>query len=85
MSMDRDMTKTEFDRSCASRGFRAAGYLGYYDLGLPNARASVSVLNAGRRRRDQLAYLIREREKAEKRYAPTVAQAVAAKVGALME
>ena len=54
----RDMSKAEFDRACAKYGFKSRGFLGYYSIG---GGREVSVLNAGPRRRDQLAYLIQQR------------------------
>ncbi len=61
----RDMTQAEFDRACERYGFER-GMLGYYHLA--DTPVSVCVLNAGLRRRDRLAYLIREYEKAKKRF-----------------
>jgi hypothetical protein len=62
--VERDMTKAQFDSECRRRGFRSEGVLGYYRL--PGG-VCVSVLNAGSRRRDWLAYLIRAARKAEER------------------
>ena len=56
----RDLTKAQFDAACQRNGFRAVGWLGYYDLGL-SVQVHCSILNAGSRRRDQIAYLISER------------------------
>lgn len=63
MAQSRDLTKAQFDAACERRGFKRTGFMGYYEIGY---NTSVSVLNAGRRRRDQLAYLIREAGKAER-------------------
>jgi hypothetical protein len=60
----RDLTKRQFDAACARRGFKASGFMGYYEIG---HGTSVSVLNAGDNRRARLAYLIRECAKVEKR------------------
>lgn len=60
--MTRDMTKAQFDRECADREFKPQGFLGYYQL--PDGCGSVSVHNAGTRRRSQLAYLIQMHRKA---------------------
>lgn len=58
----RDLTQAQFDEQCKAEGFRAEGFLGYYDLGVGGLR--VSAWNAGTRRRDRIAYLRRERDKA---------------------
>lgn len=63
--MQRDMTKGQFRKECERYGFKPTGFLGYYRL--PDVAVEVSVLNAGSRRRSQLAYLIREHEKALKK------------------
>lgn len=60
--MSRDMTKKQFDDACNRRGFKPAGFMGYYDIG--HGR-HVSALNAGSNRRNQLAYLIQEATRAE--------------------
>lgn len=60
MSEPRDLTKAQFARACARYGFRAE-FMGYYDVG-NGVRANV--LNAGDRRRDRLAYLIKQSERA---------------------
>jgi len=52
----RDMSKKQFDEACASHGFKAHGFLGYYEL---PCKTMVSILNAGNNRRQQVAYLIR--------------------------
>jgi hypothetical protein len=51
------MSQAAFARECEKRGFRGHGVLGYYDVG---HNTSVSILNAGPRRRDRLAYLIKQ-------------------------
>ena len=61
--MKRDLSQAQFDAQIAKLGFKSQGFLGYYDLGLPNQRVCVSVLNAGDQRRDQIAYLKRLRNK----------------------
>lgn len=58
--MARDMTKGQFREACKRHGFKPAGFMGYYEL---SGGVSASLFNAGKRRRDQLAYLIRENEK----------------------
>lgn len=60
--MARDMTRREFEAACERRGFRRIPLgMGYYAL--PDTPVQVYARNGGRRRRDQLAYLIREHEK----------------------
>jgi hypothetical protein len=64
------MTKKQFDEACARHGFEPHpswspfASMGYYKL--PSG-VNVSILNAGSRRRDQLAYLIRESERDQAR------------------
>lgn len=57
----RDLTQTQFDAKCKQYGFRR-DVLGYHKLG--DTPVHVYALNAGRRRRAQLAYLINEHAKA---------------------
>lgn len=61
--MTRDLTQKQFAEALAQHGFKSQGWvLGYYAL--PNAQhVHVSALNGGKRRRDQLAYLLRENER----------------------
>jgi hypothetical protein len=65
--MSRDMTQAQFDKRVAELGFKRVGFLGYYALPAPH-NLHVSALNAGKRRRDQLAYLLKmlEQEKGKK-------------------
>lgn len=58
--MERDISIKNFHAACKRHGFKPQHILGYYDIG---QGACVSILNAGSRRRDQLAYLIREAKK----------------------
>jgi hypothetical protein len=58
----RDLTKRQFKAACERYGFRPGGFLGYYRI---TENTSVSVLNAGDRLRDRLAYLIAARDKAK--------------------
>jgi hypothetical protein len=62
MSTARDMTQRQFDEACAKLGFvrHSGGLFGYYTLPSPKVNVSVSIRNAGKRRRDQLAYLIKQ-------------------------
>jgi hypothetical protein len=62
MSEARDLTQKQFDSACSRHGFKPVGFFSYYDVG---NGVEVCSLNAGRRRRDKLAYLIRESEKAQ--------------------
>lgn len=68
--MSRDMTKAEFEKKLAKHGFRRA-YLGYvtvYDH--PDGGCTrVYPGNAGPRRRDQLRYLLHQRERVMADYA----------------
>lgn len=59
----RDISKAQFDAACKRRGFRHA-FMGYFEVG---HGLSVYARNAGERRRDQLAYLIRSAKEAEKK------------------
>lgn len=60
--MNRDMTEVQFRAACERRGFRKVFMgLGYYSL--PDTPVQVWARNGGPRRRDQLAYLIREHAK----------------------
>ena len=63
--MKRDMSKTQFQAACRRRGFRRE-FMGYYSLGV--AGVHVYVRNAGPTRREWLACLIRERDKAVEKY-----------------
>ncbi len=57
--MSRDLTKAQFAAKCKKLGFTPTGVMGYYIL--PDAPSThVSILNAGPRRRAQLAYLIKQ-------------------------
>jgi hypothetical protein len=62
--MARDMTQKQFDEACQRHGFEPRGFMGYYRI---TKRVSVSIRNAGPKRRDQLAYLLRMREEEEER------------------
>jgi hypothetical protein len=59
----RDMSKQQYLDALARNGFTSEGFMGYYDLGIPNQKIAVSVINAGASRRARLAYLLRERDK----------------------
>jgi hypothetical protein len=77
----RDMSKAQFLSRAAAYGWKPAGFMGYFRRELPDGGAvSVSVWNAGDRRRSQLAYLIAAGEKhereAEKRAADRLAAAL---------
>ena len=63
----RDMTQQQFAEALARHGMKEQGFMGYVDVGIPGHSLHVSKLNAGSRRRSQLAYLLaaKEREMAE--------------------
>lgn len=60
----RDLTEAQFGAACKQRGFKREMF-GYYALGETGISACVD--NAGRNRRAQLAYLVREHAKATER------------------
>jgi hypothetical protein len=55
--MKRDLSKSQFEYRARKAGFTPDGFLGYWKS--PNG-ISISVLNAGKRRRDWLPYLLRQ-------------------------
>ncbi len=55
--MTRDLTRTQFVAALKRGGFGPEGIFGYVRLPEPYSHTTVSLLNAGTRRRDQLAYL----------------------------
>jgi hypothetical protein len=65
--MTRDLTRAQFWAACERAGFTRTevSFMGYYRLAPPFQNTSVSILNAGDRRRDQLAYLHAEQAKQE--------------------
>jgi hypothetical protein len=63
----RDMSQLKFNEAVRRHGFRAEGFMGYYDLGIEGHHAAVSVHNAGKNRRARLAYLLKSREEYLKR------------------
>jgi hypothetical protein len=72
----RDMSKAQFDKELAKRGWTREGFLGYVRMPLPGGGAiNISRLNAGPRLRSQLAYLIAEFERVEDREAARAAGA----------
>lgn len=56
--MTRDLTKAQFDAMVKKLGFQPQGFMGYYRLPIPGKHYCVSAWNGGKRRRDQLAYLV---------------------------
>jgi hypothetical protein len=60
----RDLTRAQFSVALKRSGFGPEGVFGYVRLPEPYSHISVSVLNAGGYRRDQLAYLHREHARA---------------------
>lgn len=63
--MKRDLSRTQFVNRANKLGFKNEGFLGYWKL--TDGRTSVSILNAGSRRRDQLRYLIAQDKKNNER------------------
>lgn len=63
--MSRDMTQKQFDAALAKHGMQRTGFMGYVKLGVGGVE--VSMLNAGDRRRDRLAYLLAKKREVEKR------------------
>lgn len=61
MSTAEDMTTAQFKAACKRRGFVDMRIMGFYSL--PESGFHVSVWNVGKRRRDQLAYLIQEQRR----------------------
>lgn len=60
----RDLTKQQFLNALERNGFSKPGFLGYVECRLPTGGTlSICRHNAGRNLRDQLAYLLRMREK----------------------
>lgn len=59
----RDLTQAQFDKRCKEYGFKPIGFLGYYDI---SNGINISILNAGTNRRNQLAYLMRQKDKHER-------------------
>ena len=66
--MTKDMSKAQFATACKRYGFKPTGFLGYFDVGIAGHNLHVCADNAGPRYRDQLAYLIQEREKWEVKF-----------------
>jgi len=64
--MIRDLSNRQFRAALKRHGMTEGGVMGYVDLGIPGQWVSVSKWNAGTNRRDQLAYLLRARERYEK-------------------
>lgn len=64
--MKRDMSENEFKRALRRNGFDPPGFgpFGYIKLPVPGCHISVSRYNGGPTFRGQLAYLIREKNKA---------------------
>ena len=60
------MTQREFDAAVERGGFKSQGVFGYYRLPVPGTHVSVSILNAGPRRRDQIAYLHEQTARCER-------------------
>lgn len=65
--MSRDMTQKQFDAALKRHGMVDLGFMGYVRIKSPvrDAATNVSAWNAGDRRRDQLAYLIKAKDRYE--------------------
>jgi hypothetical protein len=62
----RDLSQAQFEYRATKLGFKKGYFMGYWSLAsVPSM--NVSVWNAGKRRRDQLRYLIAEDKKWAKR------------------
>ncbi len=84
MSRVRDMTQAQFLAALKRHGWSEAGFMGYVNMPLPGGGSmNVSKLNAGSRRRDQLAYLLKARERHDQRERDSLAlsDALAAEFG----
>lgn len=69
--MSRDMSLAQFKAALARHGMTPTGFLGYVTVFRKEGGGSTSCYpgNAGKNRRAQLAYLLREQAKAEAEYA----------------
>ena len=65
--MSRDLSESEFWTRCRKNGMRPA-LMGYVNV---TRNVSVCRYNAGDRRRDQLAYLLKEQHEAVERHGET--------------
>ena len=63
--MARDLTQKQFEAALKRNDIGPRKFFGYHDVG---HSVSVSALNAGDRRRDQLAYLIKQKKWAADKY-----------------
>lgn len=61
--MNRDMTADQFRAALKRYGMTEGGFLGYIDVNVPGHHLHVCRYNAGKRHRDQLAYLLAERDR----------------------
>lgn len=66
----RDLTKTQLMAKLVNLGFKPSGFFGYCQLPQPCEHISVCSLNAGPSHRAQLAYLVREFERAKSELKP---------------
>ena len=65
--MERDMSVAQFQTAASKLGFKPAGFFGYWRLPPPFNKILICKGNGGERRRDQLAYLLHELDRAEKK------------------
>lgn len=66
MKTTRDMSQKEFAAACKRYGFVGPSFLGYYKLAPPFSHVHVCALNAGSRRRVQLANLLQYQARYER-------------------
>jgi len=62
--MQRDFTEKQFLDRLEKYGFGKPEFMGYVSLPEPFQNTHVSIWNAGKRRRSQLSYLLKEYDKA---------------------
>lgn len=64
-----DMTMKQFNAALARNGMKRVPFMGYIDLGIPGHSLEIHPLYGCMRLRDQLAYLLKERDRWEKQFA----------------
>jgi hypothetical protein len=69
MKARRDLTKAQFFERLQKLGFKPTGFCGYVTLPEPCTNISVCAFNCAGNRRAQLAYLIAEHERLQRRAA----------------
>lgn len=63
----RDMTQAQLFDAFKKHEFKYVGFLGYVEVPVPNGRVGISRFNAGTNHRAQLAYVLKEQERAIER------------------